>query len=184
MIEIYGNNLHQNLKSTTRTIRSAVKKSNTATNFYSSSSGKRTTGTPTGSKTNNMAGTSKMSQTYRIYSSKPKTPKSKSVEPSTLNKNKMVNSFINGEGFGFNFYLNNNENENNDNYEVNDKKMSKTQNNFGAGDKKHGEEIDKLLNYYMKELNQNIGDDQDSNSDFEEGDVSDIINNNVNIISI
>ncbi len=62
----------------------------------------------------------------------------------------MINSFIKGEGYGFNFYLNDNNNESDKNIP---NKMSKAQNNFSLKKEQPGEEIEKLLNYYMKELN-------------------------------
>ena len=127
------------------------------TNFYSSS---KKSHTPTGSAYKTTGIPKHMAQTCRMYSTRAKTPKSKSVEHSTgLNKNKMISSFINGEGFGFNFYLNNdnNNNENCDNGDKNSeqqiKTMSKTTGIFAKKEDKYGEEIDKLLNFYMKEMN-------------------------------
>ncbi len=117
----------------------------TASNFYPSMG--KLGGTPSGTKVSKSPGVSKhLAQTCKVYSTRAKTPKSKSVDP-TLSKNQMLSSFVRGEGYGFNYYLNDNE------VNVNSK-MSKTQNNFNPKrEDQTGEEIDKLLNYYMKELN-------------------------------
>lgn len=119
----------------------------------------------------NINGLNSHSTKINYYNSKPK-----SVE-AIRNNNKLLSSFVKGSGFGFNYYLNdntekdtqdtnkiNNSNSNHSNHTLNSNTQINNQNNvllikddsFGKENNKEEEinsEIDKLLNYYMTQLN-------------------------------
>jgi len=70
------------------------------------------------------------------------------------NKSRIVNTFVNGEGFGFNYYLNNTNEKNTDGGEKTLPNEKETKRDT-ANDLQNilNEEIDKLLKHYLKEIN-------------------------------
>lgn len=111
-------------------------------------------------------------------------------------KNKILKSFINGNGFGFDYYLDNKGPELGvTEYKeptIEDRTLSGKTNSTNAKSFKNegediNEQVDKMLNYYISKLNENIEDSCDSlNEDESMGgqfpSVNNILNSNTNIV--
>jgi hypothetical protein len=121
-------------------------------------------------------GKEKMSSTGTLIKVRQVKPKSVGVR----SNNRIIKSFIEGDGFGFNYFLANKDNEDKENLNNLNSAKGGEITTEGKGEEKKVEkvnqEIDKLLNYYMSQLNEKMEDSFDSlDSSFEN--INDILNN-------